>query len=51
MTSNPPDAEIKDEPHHISIEDYNRKINEVLAQVKAGNYITHEELEKEMEKW
>jgi len=35
----------------INIEEYNREIDEALAQVKAGNYITHEELEKEMEQW
>jgi hypothetical protein len=41
----------KEEPHRISIEDYNKEIDEALAQVKAGNYVTQEELEKEMEQW
>ena len=41
----------KEEKHHISIEQYNKEIDEALAQVKAGNYTTHEELEKEMEQW
>ena len=36
---------------HISIEQYNKEIEEALGQVAAGNYISHEELEKEMEQW
>ncbi len=41
----------KVESQHISIEQYNKEIDEALAQIKAGNYITHEELVKEMEQW
>jgi hypothetical protein len=41
----------KEEARHITIEQYNEEIDEAVAQVKAGNYITHEELEKEMEQW
>ena len=41
----------KDETQHISIEQYNKEIDEALAQVKAGNYSTHEELIKEREQW
>ena len=41
----------KEETNHISIEQYKREIDEALAQVKAGNYVTQEELEKEMEQW
>ena len=41
----------KEETHHISIEQYNKEIDEALAQVKAGNYSTHEEFEKEMDQW
>jgi len=39
------------ETKRISVEDYNKEINEALHQVKNGNYTTHEELEKEMEQW
>ena len=41
----------KEESTRISIGQYNKEVDEVLAQAKAGNYITHEELEKEMEQW
>ncbi len=41
----------KEEAHRISIDQYNDEIDEALAQVKTGNYVTHEELEKEMEQW
>ena len=35
----------------MDIETYRRRINEARAQIDAGEYITQEELEKEMEKW
>jgi predicted transcriptional regulator len=35
----------------ITIEQYNKEIDKALADVKAGKYITHEELEKEMKGW
>jgi len=41
----------KEESNHISIQQYNKEIDEALAQVKTGNYITQEELEKEMDQW
>ncbi len=41
----------KKETRHISIEQYNIETEEALGQVAAGNYISHEELEKEMEQW
>lgn len=41
----------KEESAHISIEQYNKEIDEALAEVKAGKYITQEELEKEMKEW
>ena len=31
----------------ISLEQYNKEIDEALAEVEAGNYITQEEMEKE----
>jgi hypothetical protein len=35
----------------VSIEQYNKEINEALAEVKAGNYITQKEMEKQAAKW
>jgi len=35
----------------ISIEQYNKEIDEALAEVAAGNYITQEEMEKQAAKW
>ncbi|MDB5278404.1 MAG: hypothetical protein JWR61_3359 [Ferruginibacter sp.] len=36
---------------HISIEQYNKEIEEALEQAEAGNYITQEEMEKQAAKW
>lgn len=35
----------------ISIEQYNREIDEALAEAEAGDYITQEEMEKRAAKW
>ena len=35
----------------ISIDQYNKEIDEALAEVAAGNYITQEEMEKKAAKW
>ncbi|MCY7311925.1 MAG: hypothetical protein SGI96_21090 [Bacteroidota bacterium] len=35
----------------VSIEQYNKEIDEALAEVAAGNYITQEEMEKQAAKW
>jgi hypothetical protein len=35
----------------ISIEQYNKEIDEALAEVAAGNFITLEEMEKQASKW
>ena len=35
----------------ISSEQYNKEIDEALAEVEAGNYITQEEMEKQTAKW
>jgi hypothetical protein len=40
-----------DAPGRISIEQYNRELDEAEAEIEAGNFITQEDLEKEMEKW
>lgn len=36
---------------HISIEQYNKELQEAEKQIEDGNCITQEELEKEMGKW
>ena len=41
----------QDTNKRISIEQYNKEIDEALQQVRAGNYITQDELEKEMMLW
>ena len=35
----------------ISIEQYNKEIDEALAEVAEGNYITQDEMEKQAAKW
>jgi hypothetical protein len=35
----------------ISIEQYNKEINEAVAEVKAGKYVTQAEMEKIASKW
>jgi hypothetical protein len=35
----------------ISIEQYNKEIDEALAEAEAGNYITQDEMEKRAAKW
>ncbi len=35
----------------ISIEQYNREIEEAEARIEAGEYVTHEEVKKEMHSW
>lgn len=35
----------------ISIEQYNKEIDEALADVKKGNYISQEEMEKRASQW
>lgn len=35
----------------ISIEQYNKEIDEAMEEVKRGNYITQEEMEKIAAKW
>ena len=35
----------------MTIEEYNKEIDEAEAQIEAGNFITQEDLEKESETW
>jgi hypothetical protein len=41
----------KPEAASISVEQYNKEINEAEAQIVAGNYVTQEDLEREAETW
>ena len=36
---------------HISIDQYNREIEEAEAEIERGEYITQEELKKQMKAW
>lgn len=40
-----------DSPGRISIEEYNKELDEAERQIEAGNFTTQEDLEKEMETW
>lgn len=35
----------------ISIEQYNKELDEAMKRINEGKFITHEDLEKEMDKW
>jgi hypothetical protein len=35
----------------FSIDQYNKEIDEAMARMDAGQFTTHEDVEKEMEKW
>ncbi len=35
----------------ISLEQYNKELQEALAEADAGNFITHEEMKKRIAKW
>jgi hypothetical protein len=36
---------------NVSIEQYNKELNEAEARIDKGEFITQEELEKEIKKW
>lgn len=42
---------IKMDGQRISIEQYNKELDEAEAEMDRGEYISHEELKKQMEKW
>ncbi len=35
----------------ISLEQYNKEIEEADAEIERGNFVTHDELKKEMKEW
>ncbi len=41
----------KDKPERITIEQYNKEIDEAMERVSKGEYTTFEDLEKEMQSW
>ncbi len=41
----------KESPANINIEQYNKEIDEATARMDQGHFISHEDLEKEMESW
>jgi hypothetical protein len=41
----------KEQIEHLSIEQYNKEIDEAMARVSRGEYTTFEDLEKEMQSW
>ena len=44
-------VKIKEQPKRISIKQYNLEIDEAMARIDAGEYITQEEVEKESKHW
>ena len=44
-------VQLKEETGPISIEQYNKEIDEAVARVEAGEFTTMEDLKKEMESW
>jgi hypothetical protein len=41
----------KDQPNHMTIEQYNKELDEAMERVERGEYTTFENLEKEMKSW
>ncbi|RPD41923.1 hypothetical protein [Chitinophaga barathri] len=41
----------KQQPEVYTIEQYNKELEEAEKRIEAGDFITQEDLEKEMEKW
>ena len=44
-------VKIKEQPKRISIKQYNIEIDEAMARIDAGEFITQEEVEKESKHW
>ncbi len=41
----------RSQPDHITIEEYNKELDEAMDRVGRGEYTTFEDLEKEMKSW
>ena len=44
-------ANHQEHPDRVSVDQYNREIDEALADVMRGNYVTQEDLEKQSAEW
>lgn len=42
---------IKELPERVSIEQYNKEIEDAMARINQGKYTSHEDLMKESETW
>ena len=43
--------ERKQNPERITLEQYNKELNEAEAEYEKGDYISHEEMVKQMKQW
>jgi hypothetical protein len=41
----------KEQPNHLTIEQYNKELDEAMERVNRGEYTTFEDLAKEMKSW
>lgn len=41
----------EEEGYRETVEEYNQKIDEAVARYESGNFITQQQLEKEMKSW
>ena len=41
----------KEDGQRVSIEQYNKELDQAEAEMDRGEYISHEDLKKQMEKW
>lgn len=44
-------AKWKEEHEHISVEQYNKELNEADAAIDRGEFYTHEEVERRSKEW
>lgn len=44
-------VELKEDNHRISIEQYNKEIDEAMQQMDEGEFVTHEEVVAASENW
>ncbi len=42
---------LKNDTHRISIEQYNKELEEAEVEMNRGEYISHENFKKQMDKW
>jgi len=44
-------VKLKEQPQRISLEQYNKEIDEAMSRIDAGKYLTQEEVEREAKSW